>query len=63
LLIKYLTKPGDLVADCFAGSHTTPKAAELLGRRWISTEKMLEYVMGGATRFTGAEGYRLHLAH
>jgi site-specific DNA-methyltransferase (cytosine-N4-specific) len=27
LLVKYLTKPGDLVVDCFAGSHTTPKAA------------------------------------
>lgn len=63
LIIKYMTKPGDLVCDPFAGSNTTAKAAEILGRRWLSTEKILEYVMGSATRFQDAEGFRLHLAN
>jgi len=61
-LIQFLSRPGDLVCDPFAGSHTTPKAAELLGRRWISTERILEYVMGSATRFTSFDGFRLNLA-
>ena len=63
LFVEFLTKPGDLVCDPFAGSQTTGKAAELLGRRWLSTEVMLEYVMGAATRFTSANGFRMHLAN
>lgn len=62
LLIRYLSEPGELVCDPFAGSHTTAKAAELLGRRWLTTERMLEYVMGSATRFTCFDDYRLQLA-
>lgn len=62
LLVKYLTRPGDLVCDPFAGSHTTAKAAELLGRRWLSTELMLEYIMGAATRFRSAAGFEVKLA-
>lgn len=61
-LIRFLSEPGDLVVDNFAGSFTTAKAAELLGRRWLSTEVMLEYVMGAATRFTDAPGFELNLA-
>lgn len=62
LLIRFLSEPGDLVVDNFAGSLTTARAAELLGRRWLSTEVMLEYVLGAATRFTDAPGFHLNLA-
>jgi hypothetical protein len=34
--IKFLTKPGDLVLDPFAGSNTTGAASEALRRKWIS---------------------------
>jgi DNA modification methylase len=61
-LIEFLTEPGDVVADCFSGSFTTPDAAERLGRRWIASECMAEFVMGGATRFTSAPGFRNRLA-
>ena len=50
-LIRFLTQPGDLVADPFGGKLTTAMAAEKLGRRWISTEIMLEYIRGAAERF------------
>jgi DNA modification methylase len=35
-LIAASSEPGDLVADLFAGSGTTPVAAAILGRRWIA---------------------------
>jgi site-specific DNA-methyltransferase (cytosine-N4-specific) len=44
--IRLLTDPGDVVWDCFAGSNTTGKAAESLGRRWVSSEKALAYAVG-----------------
>lgn len=37
-LIAWLTRPGDLVADAFAGSGTTCAVAEKLGRRWIGID-------------------------
>jgi site-specific DNA-methyltransferase (adenine-specific)/adenine-specific DNA-methyltransferase len=37
-IIKASTKPGDLVADFFAGSGTTVAVAEKLGRKWIATD-------------------------
>jgi DNA modification methylase len=49
--IKFLTDPGDLVMDIFAGSNTTGDAAELLRRPWISLECNLEYIIGSAFRF------------
>lgn len=57
-LVEFLTEPDDLVADPFGGSFTTAKAAERLGRRWLSTECMLEYVLGGASRFRDAPGFQ-----
>lgn len=56
-LVEFLTEPDDLVVDPFGGSFTTGKACELLGRRWLSTELMGEYVAGGASRFQSAEGF------
>jgi site-specific DNA-methyltransferase (cytosine-N4-specific) len=49
--IKFLTKPGDLVLDPFAGSNTTGAAAEALGRRWISIESDEVYIKGSHGRF------------
>ncbi len=49
--IKFLTKPGDLVLDPFAGSNTTGAAAEALGRRWIAIEPDKSYVKGSHGRF------------
>jgi DNA modification methylase len=36
--IDWLTEPGDLVFDPFAGSNATGKAAEVHGRSWLSLE-------------------------
>jgi DNA modification methylase len=52
--IKFLTKPGDLVLDPFAGSNTTGAAAEALGRKWISVESDEVYVKGSLGRFAGS---------
>ncbi|HEX4055743.1 MAG TPA: DNA methyltransferase [Tepidisphaeraceae bacterium] len=52
--IKFLTRPGDLVLDPFAGSNVTGESAELLGRRWIASEISEEYVKGSRFRFTKA---------
>jgi adenine-specific DNA-methyltransferase len=37
-IIETTSKPGDVVADFFAGSGTTSSVAEKLGRRWIATD-------------------------
>ena len=42
--INFLTDPNDLVLDIFAGSNTTGRTAERLGRRWLrstATETIL----------------------
>lgn len=49
--IKFLTRPGDIVLDIFAGSNTTGEAAEDNHRRWISFEIERKYVAGSALRF------------
>lgn len=49
--IEFLTDPGDLVLDPFAGSNTTGFAAELLGRRWHSIEAKPEYAEQSRIRF------------
>ena len=49
--IKFLTSPGDLVVDIFAGSNTTGHVAESLGRRWLSYELSREYLAASAFRF------------
>ena len=49
--IQFLTDPGDLVLDPFAGSNTTGFVAELLGRRWISVDVSREYVQQSRIRF------------
>jgi site-specific DNA-methyltransferase (cytosine-N4-specific) len=49
--VKFLTTGDDLVVDIFAGSNTTGRVAEQLGRRWISMELDASYVSGSALRF------------
>lgn len=54
-LVRFLSRPGDLGVDPFGGSCTTAKACEVNGRRWITTDRSLEYLLAGSTRFPGAE--------
>jgi site-specific DNA-methyltransferase (cytosine-N4-specific) len=49
--IKFLTEPGDLVVDIFAGSNTTGEVAELEGRYWLAFEEVKENVAASAFRF------------
>ena len=49
--IEFLTDPGDLVLDPFAGSGTTCYAAESAGRRWIGCEIDPEYIKQVKIRF------------
>ena len=51
LFIEFLTDPGDLVLDPFAGSNTTGFCAEKLLRRWISVDKCEEYGGQSVIRF------------
>ena len=49
--IRFLTDPGDLVLDPFAGSCVTGEVAERLGRRWICSELEEAYLEGAVGRF------------
>lgn len=53
--IKFLTEPGDLVIDIFAGSNTTGYVAEGLGRNWRAFEMSREYLAASAFRFLDTE--------
>lgn len=52
--IKFLTEPGDIVLDTFAGSNTTGYVAEKLGRKWLSFEMSKDYIIGSRFRFEEA---------
>jgi site-specific DNA-methyltransferase (cytosine-N4-specific) len=49
--IKFLTCPGDMVLDIFAGSNTTGEAAEENGRRWMAFEIERKYLAASVFRF------------
>ena len=49
--IRFLTEPGNIVLDPFAGSNTTGAAAEELQRYWIGIEASEEYIKGSRGRF------------
>lgn len=55
--IRFLTEPGELVVDLFGGTVRTGLAAERLGRRWLVTEWILQYIRGAAELFRGSEGF------
>ena len=64
--IKFLTDPGDVVVDIFAGSNTTGSVCESLDRRWLSFDLDAEYVAASAFRFlpkTASEKQLLYLYH
>jgi len=54
--IRFLTEPGQLVLDPFAGSNVTGQVAEALDRRWLSIEINADYVAGSMLRFPTAVG-------
>jgi site-specific DNA-methyltransferase (cytosine-N4-specific) len=58
--VRFLTDPGDLVLDPFAGSNTTGAVAESLGRRWISCEADWQYAAPSVVRFTRKDVQWLH---
>src|SRR5574341_1264722 len=49
--IKFLTDPGDLVLDIFAGSNTTGYVAEIQGRKWLAFDERIDYIAASAFRF------------
>lgn len=51
--VKFLTEPGDVVLDPFAGSNMTGAVAQRHGRRWLAFEKNVDYVEGSIGRFNG----------
>ncbi len=54
--IEFLTDPGDLVLDPFAGSNTTGYSAERLGRRWAAIEIKEEYSEQSLIRLGSLKG-------
>lgn len=57
--IRFLTDPGDLVLDPFAGSNLTGASAEGLGRRWLAFDLEDEYLEGSVGRFEQAAGLEI----
>ena len=55
-VIKFVTEPGHLVVDPFAGSNMTGMVAQQLGRKWLSIEINADYVSGSRHRFTETIG-------
>jgi len=53
--IRFLTAPGDLVVDIFAGSNTTGAVAEAEGRNWLAFEERIDYVAASLFRFIPPE--------
>jgi DNA modification methylase len=49
--IRFLTEPGDLVVDIFAGSNTTGFVAEQECRYWLAFEHELPYLAASSFRF------------
>lgn len=56
--VRFLTDPGDLVLDPFAGSNMTGAVAEHHERRWIAFERDPGYVDGSIGRFPDARTRR-----
>ena len=49
--IRFLTDPGDMVVDIFAGSNTTGAVAEVEGRGWLAFEERADYLAASVFRF------------
>ncbi|MEP7318299.1 MAG: site-specific DNA-methyltransferase [Panacibacter sp.] len=59
--INFLTDPGDIVLDIFAGSNTTGFSAEQLKRKWLSFDNQAEYVAMSIFRFVPKDFYEVTL--
>lgn len=59
-VILLATEPGQVVYDPMAGSNTTGKVALDLGRRFISSEPVLEYARASAFRFDHRPDFTMH---
>jgi adenine-specific DNA-methyltransferase len=55
-ILSLSSSPGDLVADFFSGSGTTPAVAENLGRRWIGCDLGRFAIHTTRKRLLGIEG-------
>lgn len=53
--VRFLTSPGDVVLDIFAGSNATGQAAEENRRTWIAFENERRYLAASAFRFVESE--------
>lgn len=60
--IKFLTRPGDIVLDPFAGSNTTGAIAQQLKRRWAAIEPVADYLEASRARFPSRRRRRLRRA-
>jgi site-specific DNA-methyltransferase (cytosine-N4-specific) len=56
--VRFLTDPGDMVLDPFAGSNTTGEVCEAESRRWIAVELDEDYLETSKFRF---EPHEQHL--
>lgn len=56
-VIQFLTEPGQLVVDPFAGWFKTALAAERHGRRWFCVERVLEHVRVALEMFRRSAGF------
>jgi len=63
--VRFLTKPGDLVVDIFAGSNTTGSVAECEGRKWLAFDERVDYLAASSFRFfaEGATDTELKATH
>jgi len=52
-LIEALTRPGDIILDCFAGTGSTLVAAQRLSRRWIGCDLSRAYCRTAMRRLAG----------
>jgi site-specific DNA-methyltransferase (cytosine-N4-specific) len=59
--VRFLSEEDDLVVDPFGGWATTGRAAEKHGRRWLVTERCMEYLIAAAQRFRGARGFQMSM--
>jgi DNA modification methylase len=53
-LVESLTKPGDIVLDCFCGLGSTLVAAQSLGRKWIGCDLSKRYCQTAMMRLEQA---------
>ena len=49
--VRFLTDPGDLVVDIFAGSNTMGAVAETEGRQWLAFDESRDYLAASSFRF------------